>query len=183
MFMRKYLYVCALLLPVFPAPAQGAQTGFSQPATAEDIGHVYWSIGTTGENLPAGSGSATQGKPLFEQHCASCHGVDGEGTLANRLVGGVGTLGGTTPVKTVGSYWPYATTLFDYMRRAMPYQTPGVLSDDQVYAVTAYLLFINGIIGERVEMNAATLPAVRMPNRENFSWAFEAESEADSEAQ
>ena len=85
-----------------------------------------------------------------------------------RLVGGQGTLASKAPVRTIGSYWPYATTVFDYVRRSMPYSQPQSLSDNEVYAVTAYLLHLNGIIGENDEMNAQTLPKVRMPNQSNF---------------
>ena len=87
---------------------------------------------------------------------------------ADRLVGGIGTLDSKKPVKTVGSYWPYATTLFDYIRRAMPYNAPHSLSNDEVYAVSAYLLFLNGIIDSEVRMDAKTLPQVKMPNRDGF---------------
>jgi len=109
---------------------------------------------------------------VFEQKCQSCHGEKGAGQPNDRLVGGHGTLASKSPVRTVGSYWPYATTLFDYVRRAMPYTQSHSLSDDEVYAVTAYLLHLNGITAESDVMNAETLPKVRMPNRENFILAY-----------
>jgi cytochrome c len=159
---------------VLSAAAAAAQTpGLGSPATVQELHAADITIMPDGEGLPAGSGDAATGADLYRSHCLACHGERGTGGINDTLAGGRGSLTSPTPLKTIGSYWPYATTLFDYVRRAMPYRTPGVLSDDQVYAVTAYLLFVNGIIGERVEMNAHTLPAVRMPNRDNFRWAFE----------
>jgi len=126
------------------------------------------SIGPDGAGLPPGSGTPAQGEAVFTTKCVACHGPQGSGTVNDPLVGGQGTLMNAAPVKTIGSYWPYATTVFDYVRRAMPYTQPQSLSDDEVYAVTAYLLQLNGIIGEADEMNAQTLPKVTMPNRGNF---------------
>jgi cytochrome c len=100
--------------------------------------------------------------------CAACHGANGTGKPADTLAGGIGSLSSAAPLKTVGSYWPYATTLFDYVRRAMPYDRPLSLSDNEVYAVSAYILALNGIIGEDATMNAKTLPQVEMPNRNGF---------------
>ena len=101
-----------------------------------------------------------------------CHGEKGGGKPNDRLVGGQGTLSGKSPVRTIGSYWPYATTVFDYIRRSMPYLESKSLTDEEVYAVTAYLLHLNGIIGEREPINAETLPKVAMPNRDNFILAY-----------
>jgi cytochrome c len=126
------------------------------------------SIPPSGQGLPPGAGTAREGALVYEQKCQSCHGAKGAGKPADPLVGGIGTLGSKTPMRTVGSYWPYATTLFDYVRRAMPISNPLSLSDPEVYAVSAYLLYLNGIIGEDVSMNAQTLPDVKMPNREGF---------------
>ena len=109
-----------------------------------------------------------EGEKLYRDRCIDCHGKKGRGLSAEELVGGVGGLGGEYPEKAVGSYWPYATTLFDYIRRAMPQQAPLSLGPDEVYALCAYLLHLNGVIAEADEMNAETLPAVRMPNREGF---------------
>jgi S-disulfanyl-L-cysteine oxidoreductase SoxD len=121
-----------------------------------------------GSGLPPGSGTATEGGAVYFAKCAGCHGVKGVEGPADRLVGGIGTLASKKPVKTVGSYWPFATTLFDYIRRAMPYNAPQSLSNDEVYAVSAYLLFLNGIIDPEVRMDAKTLPQVKMPNRDGF---------------
>ena len=108
---------------------------------------------------------------MYKAKCLSCHGeggTSGEG-LADPLVGGTGSLASGQPVKTVGSYWPYATTLFDYIRRAMPYDAPLSLTDDEVYAVSAYVLWLNdGIVAEDLVLDAETLPAIKMPNREGF---------------
>jgi mono/diheme cytochrome c family protein len=139
-----------------------------QPATAAQIAGWDISVGPDGAGLPPGRGTAATGAVVYEQKCQACHGARGAGQPNDRLVGGQGTLASKTPVRTIGSYWPYATTVFDYVRRAMPYTQPQSLSNDEVYAVTAYLLHLNGIIGESDEMNARTLPAVKMPNRDNF---------------
>jgi S-disulfanyl-L-cysteine oxidoreductase SoxD len=130
------------------------------------------SIGPDGTGLPPGGGTPSEGAAVYAQKCQSCHGEKGAGQPNDRLVGGHGTLATKAPVKTVGSYWPYATTVFDYVRRAMPYTEPGSLTDDEVYAVTAYLLHQNGIIGDAERMEARTLPLVRMPNRDNFILAY-----------
>jgi cytochrome c len=108
--------------------------------------------------------------------CQSCHGEKGAGKPNDPLVGGHGTLASPGPVRTIGSYWPYATTVFDYVRRAMPYQLSQSLTNDEVYAVTAYLLYLNGIIAEHEVMNLRTLPQVKMPNRDNFILAYPSSS-------
>jgi catechol 2,3-dioxygenase-like lactoylglutathione lyase family enzyme len=121
-----------------------------------------------GTGLPPGSGSARQGEAIYREHCAVCHGLDGRSGVNDALVGGRDTLGTSRPVKTVGSYWPYATTLFDYVRRAMPYPSPGLLSDDEVYAVSAFLLHLNGIVEQDSVLDARRLGEIRMPNRDGF---------------
>jgi len=125
-----------------------------------------------GRGLPPGSGSVLEGKSLYQQQCASCHGENLQGGIGDRLVGGRGSLvhddPAKAPVKTVESYWPYATTLFDYTKRAMPLNAPDSLTNDQVYAVTAYILSEAKIIPEDALMNAETLPKVEMPNRDGF---------------
>ena len=118
--------------------------------------------------LPAGSGTPKQGEAVYVAQCQACHGPKGAGKPADVLVGGIGSLGTDKQVMTVGSFWPYAPTLFDYVRRAMPTTKPLSLTNDEVYAVTAYLLHLNGIIPENAAMNAQTLPQVKMPNREGF---------------
>jgi cytochrome c len=150
-------------------PASAQKT----PALGESVGGAEiarWdiSIPPSGEGLPKGGGTARQGAAIYQAKCQACHGEKGTGELADPLAGGIGTLASRTPVRTVGSYWPYATTLFDYVRRAMPLTNPLSLTDDEVYAVSAYVLFLNGIIGADVAVNAQTLPRIKMPNREGF---------------
>lgn len=143
----------------------------ASPAT---VAAADLSITPDGDNLPAGSGTTTQGKAVFAAQCASCHGADAKGGegLADPLVGGIGTLTTDAPVKTVGSFWPYTSTLFDYIRRAMPLNAPLSLSNDEVYALSAFILSENGIIKPTAVMNAKTLPKVKMPNQDGFvsSW-------------
>jgi cytochrome c len=149
-----------------PAPTRGP--GLGERAPAELVAAWDISIPPSGEGLPAGSGSVAQGAKVYAAKCQSCHGEKGAGKPADRLAGGVGSLGSGKAVMTVGSYWPYATTLFDYVRRAMPTTAPMTLSNEEVYAVSAYVLYLNGIIREDQVMNAQTLPQVRMPNRDGF---------------
>lgn len=143
-----------------------------QPASLAEI--EVWSIGVfpDGTGLPPGHGDALQGEKVYIRYCQSCHGPEGIGTSAEELAGGNNGLIHAYPDKTIGTYWPYATTVFDFTRRAMPLNAPGSLSDSDVYAVTAYLLYINGIIDQKMEMNAQTLPEVKMPNRNGFISVF-----------
>lgn len=150
------------------APAWAEPFGFGTPATPEEVEAWDISIGRDGANLPEGSGTVAAGEVVYQERCAVCHGEKGEGDQGDRLVGGQGTLNTDSPVKTIGSYWPYATTLFDYVNRAMPMDAPQSLSADEVYAVTAYLLFLNDIVPQDAKLDAATLPAVEMPNRGGF---------------
>jgi cytochrome c len=142
--------------------------GLGRAATAQEVAAWDISIPPSGAGLPAGSGTPKQGEAVYVAQCQVCHGAKGTGKPADPLVGGAGSLGTDKQLMTVGSFWPYATTLFDYTRRAMPTTKPLSLTNDEVYAVTAYLLFLNGIIPESAVMNAQTLPQVRMPNREGF---------------
>ena len=141
-------------------------------ATPTEVAGWDISILPDGTGLPPGSGTPEQGAVVYIQKCQVCHGEKGVGQPNDRLVGGQGTLASASPVRTIGSYWPYATTVFDYVRRAMPYTQSQSLTNDEVYAVTAYLLHLNGIIGAQAVMNAQTLPQVQMPNRENFILAY-----------
>ncbi len=151
-----------------PASTLGKGPGLGQPASAQDIAAIDIIIPPSGAGLPAGGGDARAGAKVYAAKCETCHGPKGSGKPADPLVGGNGTLASSNPVRTVGSYWPHATTLFDYTRRAMPVTAPRTLTNDEVYAVTAYILHLNGIIGETDTMNAQTLPAVKMPNRDGF---------------
>ncbi len=168
MSMRNCLAFVSLTLVSAGAVAEG----FGTPATAEDIERVYLSVMPDGENLPDGAGTALEGKAPYETHCAACHGQDGEGTLANKLVGGRGTLGSDAPVKTLGSYWPAATTVFNYVRRSMPYTAPMSLTNDEYYAITAYLLNKNDIIAADAVIDSESLPQVVMPNADGFLNAY-----------
>ncbi|MFB9269628.1 c-type cytochrome [Bradyrhizobium erythrophlei] len=142
--------------------------GIGRAATPAEIAGWNIDIGRDGSNLPAGSGSVTRGRVVFSEQCASCHGADGQGGLGDRLVGGQGTLATAKPVRTVGSYWPYASTLFDYIRRAMPQNAPQSLSNEDVYAVSAFILNLNGVVPPDAVLDAKTLAAVTMPNRDGF---------------
>jgi cytochrome c5 len=127
---------------------------------------VAWDIdiGVDGAGLPPGRGSVQEGKAIYEAKCLACHGREGQGGPMDRLAGGQGTLKSAAPIKTIGSYWPHATTVFDYVRRAMPLDKPQSLTADEVYALTAYLLHLNRIVGADAVMDAKTLPKIRMPN-------------------
>jgi mono/diheme cytochrome c family protein len=157
---------CAMTENVSPVSTTGPNLG--RVATTQEVAAWDISIPPDGAGLPAGSGTAKQGEAVYVAQCLACHGPKGVGKPADRLVGGVGSLATEKPVRTIGSYWPYATTLFDYTRRSMPATRPLSLSNEEVYAVTAYLLYLNGIIGENAQMNAQTLPQVKMPNRDGF---------------
>ena len=148
-----------------PSPA-GPRLG--QPVASAEAARGALNVFPDGRGLPPGKGSAVQGEVLFRSHCAVCHGDRGRGASAEELAGGSEPLTSPYPDKTIGLYWPYATTLFDVIRRSMPMFAPGSLDADAVYALTAYLLAEEGIIGERDEMNAGSLPKVRMPNRDGF---------------
>jgi mono/diheme cytochrome c family protein len=150
---------------------------FGEIATEGDIASIAIAIPPDGKGLPPGSGDYAKGKQVFETACAACHGADLKGVTglpdmpsgaALRLVGGRGTLTSQKPVVTVESYWPYATTLFDYIRRAMPYAAPGSLSADEIYAVSAYILAEGNIINKSAVLDAKSLPKVEMPNRDGF---------------
>ena len=147
----------------------GSRLGIGQAPTAEQIRAWDIDIGPDGSGLPAGSGSVAQGRALYAQKCVACHGASGEGGPGGRLVGGQGTLNTPKPVATVGSFWPYATTLYDYIRRAMPHDRPQSLTSNEVYALSAFLLHQNGIVGAETVLDAAALARVRMPNRGGFS--------------
>jgi cytochrome c len=143
--------------------------GIGHVATPAQISGWDIDVRADGQGLPPGHGSVRDGEKIFAETCAACHGAKGEGKPADRLVGGFGTLATSNPVPTVGSYWPYASTLFDYIRRAMPFKSPQSLTADQVYAVSAYILYLNNIIPEDTVLEAASLPWVEMPNRNGFT--------------
>ena len=156
----------SIAVAVLVEQAQAQAVG--RPLSEADIANWDISVAPDGANLPAGEGSVAQGAKLYQHACAFCHGDTGTEGPADRLVGGFGTLTSAAPVKTVGSFWPYATTVFDYIRRAMPYYAPGSLSDDETYAITAYLLHLNGLLPDDATLDAAGLLSVTMPNADGF---------------
>jgi S-disulfanyl-L-cysteine oxidoreductase SoxD len=163
------LFLLAALVSIASlATAQNARIG--KAATEAQIHAIDLTIFSDGTGLPVGKGTAAKGRDIFKDKCAVCHNDKGEGRENQypALVGGIGTIATSKPVRTVGSYWPYATTVFDYVRRAMPYDHPGSLQTDEIYSVVAFILNLNGIIGENDKMNEKTLPKVKMPNAENF---------------
>jgi cytochrome c len=165
--MRKRLAVSAAMCITVPSLAQAPQ--FGQAIAPADIAAWDISISPDGEGLPPGRGTAIQGEVVYAAKCQACHGEKGVGGPNDALVGGIGSLApDKAPVKTVGSYWPYATTLFDYVRRAMPFPESKSLTSDEIYAVSAYILYLNGIVGINDVLNAQALPKVKMPNRDGF---------------
>ena len=150
--------------------AQGPNLG--QPISPADIAAWDISVLPDGSGLPPGSGTPAQGSHIYAQKCAACHGENGKGGQNAALVGGLPLTTGIDATKTIANFWPYATTLFDFTRRAMPWPRPRTLTNDEVYALTAYILALNKIIGENDVMNADTLPKVRMPNRDGFIVRF-----------
>jgi S-disulfanyl-L-cysteine oxidoreductase SoxD len=146
--------------------------GFGSAASQEELAD-FFAIPADGRRLPSGSGDAARGAKVYADQCAACHGAQLEGNPAkgiggDKLIGGRGTLASSAPVKTVESYWPYATTLFDYIKRAMPFNAPGSLSDEDVYSVVAYILSKAEMIKATDRLNATMLPKVIMPNRDGF---------------
>ena len=155
------------LLSVAGAEAQGPY-GIGRTASAAEIAGWNIDVGPEGRGLPSGSGSVSHGHEVFQNQCAACHGDKGQGGVGDRLVGGQGTLATSNPVRTVGSYWPYAPTLFDYIRRAMPQNAPQSLSNEDVYAVSAYILHLNGLLPADAVLDARSMAAIKMPNRNMF---------------
>ncbi|MCS6891556.1 MAG: cytochrome c [Rhodovarius sp.] len=169
----------------WPAPADialpAALPGIGRPATAEEIRGWDIAVRGDGHNLPPGRGTAKEGEELYLQHCASCHGDFGEGIDRwPALMGGRGSLTTDAPRRTVGSFWQHAPAVFDYIRRAMPYAAPQSLSNDEYYAITAYVLYLNELIGEEEVMDRDSLPRVQMPNRDGF--VLEARPDTPNEA-
>jgi mono/diheme cytochrome c family protein len=157
----------ALLVACAPA-APVKRLGLGQVPSPAQIRGWDIDVRADGAGLPAGSGSVAQGRAIYEARCLACHGANGEKGAGPRLAGGQGTLATNAPVLTVGSYWPYATTLYDYIHRAMPQDSPQSLTPDEVYAVTAYTLHLNGIVKADAVLDAPALAAIRMPNRDGF---------------
>jgi cytochrome c len=168
-WLRSHVALLAAVIAGLAAAVQAEESfHIGRAATPAEIKGWDIDIGHDGSNLPPGSGNAERGRVVFSEQCATCHGADGQGGVGDRLVGGQGTLASAKPVRTVGSYWPYAPTLFDYIRRAMPQNAPQSLSDEDVYAVSAYILNLNGLVPADAVLDAKTLAAIKMPNRDNF---------------
>ncbi len=172
MFMRSLF-----LLIFFMINDVHAETVLQGPNLGKSVSNVVinrWNrdVFPNGEGLPEGAGNAKKGAKIYQQQCLSCHGVAGTGGSADELAGAQHALTDDPPDKVIGNYWPYATTIFDFIRRSMPLHTPGSLNNDEVYALTAYLLVLNGIIGKDQIINKTTLPQVEMPNRTGFINAF-----------
>jgi hypothetical protein len=156
------------ILVVSTALAQLPTYGVGRPPTAEEIQAWDVTVGPDGRELPPSRGTAAQGRATYREKCATCHGEEAQNPKYDLLVGGRGSLTTDKPVKTIGSFWPYATTLWSYINRTKPIDSPGSLTADEVYALTAYLLHLNGIVGEHDAIDARTLPRVKMPNRDGF---------------
>lgn len=173
MSMRRLLAIAVIcIVCTQSAHADTGRTAphLGKPMTVQDAARWDLSVFPDGTGLPAGKGTAVEGQAIFDNQCAGCHGKGGRGATAEELVAEPHDLTGNDVSKAIGPYWPYATTLFDFIRRSMPAGAPGSLSADEVYAVTAYLLAANKIIGETDEISAKTLPTVKMPNRDGFDW-------------
>ena len=171
----RSLIVTLVCLSMWAADASGEELsrdlgryGVGRPATEKEIQNWNIDVAPTGEGLPPGRGTVKQGAQIYAGICAQCHGPSGIEGPSPSLAGGRNTLRTANPMKTIGSYWPYATTLYDYVYRAMPFSAPQSLTPDEVYSVVAWLLHRNGIIDEDSVMDARSLPAVRMPNRDGF---------------
>ncbi len=162
------LAALATALASVPLAAQSPTFGVGRPPTADEVRNLGGAIAPDGGGLPEGSGTVAAGRDVFAAQCSRCHGPRAQGDVGPLLVGGQGTLATARPLKTVGSFWPYATTLWDYINRAMPFDKPGLLKPSEVYAVAAYILNLNGIIGDNDVMDARSLPKVKMPNRDGF---------------
>jgi S-disulfanyl-L-cysteine oxidoreductase SoxD len=175
MFISKRIAACfvmaafgACATQMIGPPALSQSPNLGRAANGEEIAAWDISVAPNGTGLPPGSGSVKQGAAIYAAKCQACHGANGAGKPVDALAGGMGTLASNNPVRTVGSYWPYATTLFDYVRRAMPSTAPGSLTNDEIYALSAYILSLDGIVPADAVMSAHTLPQVKMPNRDGF---------------
>ena len=177
----KHLLPALILFASIPAGIElsraDAPVGphLGRAASAGEIAHFDINVFPDGTGLPPGSGSVAQGKLIYDRQCLACHGEGGTGSSADPLAGAEMGLTGEWPDQTIGTYWPYATTLFDFNRRSMPMDKPGLLTNDNTYAITAYLLYLNGIIDEETTLDAGTLMQVKMPNRDGFINVWENE--------
>jgi S-disulfanyl-L-cysteine oxidoreductase SoxD len=172
---RAVAFSLAALAAIGALPAvclAGESYGLGRTATPQEIAGWDIDISPDGAGLPPGRGDVAQGRVLYNDKCSACHGPKGEGKPMDQLAGGFGTVFDANGKRTVGSYWPYATTLFDFVRRAMPFNAPQSLTPDQVYAVSAYVLYLNGLVAEDAALDEKSLPKIEMPNRSHFVSAF-----------
>ncbi len=151
--------------------------GLGQPATAAEVAALSINVFPDGRGLPDGNGNVTRGADLYQSKCLVCHGAGGLGGSGEPLAGAEMSLTSKWPQKTIGTLWPYATTLFDFIRRSMPMTAPGSLSNDETYALTAYLLYLNGIVADDVVLDKKTLAQVKMPNVDGFINVYEQEKQ------
>jgi cytochrome c len=168
---RNAIAATALALAFGAGPAMAQSPGLGKPLTEADIKQWDIAVLPDGSNLPPGSGTPAKGATIYAEKCSACHGDAAKGGVAPfypALVGGQPLTNGIDTVKTIANYYAYPTTIFDYTRRAMPFNMPRSLTDDEVYALTAYILALNNFIGQDDVMDANTLPKVKMPNRDNF---------------
>ena len=168
---RGYVLGIAITLAIISRPAFAQSPNLGKPVTPAEIAAWDINIMPDGTGLPSGSGTPAEGAGVYSAKCAACHGENGKGGSNAKLIGS-DPIKDMESEKTIANFWPFATTLFDYIRRAMPWRQPRSLTNDEVYAVTAYILSINKLIGENDTMNAMTLPKVRMPNRNGFIIRF-----------
>jgi|FLOH01.1.fsa_nt_gi S-disulfanyl-L-cysteine oxidoreductase SoxD len=162
------LFALGVLQLSFASFSQAQTTGLGTAISESQLRDFDLIAAPDGSGFPEGSGTALQGKLVFEARCQACHGANGEGTSGNTVLVGGDMHSEDRPLRTVGSYWPYASTLFDYVRRAMPADSPKSLSNTEVYQVTAYVLYLNGIINQYAVLNSETLLKVNMPNKDGF---------------
>ncbi len=164
---RLALLLCATLMA--PLNAQEARIQLGEPISETQLRGFDLIAAPDGSGMPPGSGNARQGRQVYELNCLRCHNVNGEGVSGNTIIAGGDMQSDDVPLRTVGSYWPHASTLFDFIRRAMPADAPKTLSDEEVYQVTAYVLYLNGLVGEDESINSETLRSITMPNADGFT--------------
>ena len=167
---KKFLLSALLLVVSTHTLVVSSQEGvkLGVPISEEDLTQFDLIAGPDGSGFPPGSGTARQGKEVYDRNCAVCHGPNGEGTSGNTIIVGGDMQSEGPPLRTVGSYWPHASTLFDFIRRAMPAIAPKSLTNQQVYQVTAYVLYMNNIIAQDTEIDATNLSDIEMPNADGF---------------
>ena len=167
---KKCFWSAFLLLFAFGPLAVNSQESvrLGIPVTQEDLLDFDLIAPPDGSGFPSGSGTAQEGKQVYDVNCAVCHGANGEGTSGNTVIVGGDMQSEGPPLRTVGSYWPYASTLFDFIRRAMPATAPKSLTNQQVWQVTAYVLYMNGIVEENTQINGETIREIEMPNANGF---------------